>query len=103
MDRTGQLLNFAGRQTSMPERRRAGLWIAGILGAGVMSALIWGFFLGGFRPGKARSTVVLDATTPLPALTEGLREGDARALVILFPRISTQPGMTPKAVTDAEA
>jgi len=39
----------------------------------------------------------------LPVLTQGLREGDARALLIMFPRLTARMSPTPKAVTEAEA
>src|SRR4051812_13879755 len=94
---------YARRQTSMPERRRAGLWIAGIVGVAILAALVWCASSRGRHGGKVRSSVVLDAQTPLPVLTTALREGDARALVILFPKMAARAGASPRAATDAEA
>jgi hypothetical protein len=88
----------------MPGRRRTGFWIAGILGAAIAASLSWGLIPLVRKGGRGSATsVVYDATTPLPSLTQGLREGDARSLVILYPRISPETGGTPKAATDAEA
>src|SRR4051812_18692185 len=87
----------------MPERRRAGLWIGGIVGVAVVGTLAGGVCWWGCHSGKGRSPVVFNDRTPLPVLTHGLREGDARALVILFPRMAAQAGAVPKAATDAEA
>lgn len=87
----------------MPERRRAGLWVGGIVGVAVVAALAWVLMFGGRHAGKGRSSLVFDAGTPLPVLNEALREGDARAFLILFPRISPQAGTAPKAATVAEA
>jgi HEAT repeat protein len=87
----------------MSERRprRAGLWIAGILGVLVLAAVGWGVF-GPGRPARP-SAVVYNERTPLAVLTQGLREGDARALLILFPRIAAQTVPVPRPVDDAEA
>jgi hypothetical protein len=87
----------------MPGRRRVGYWVAGVLGLAVAAALSWGLISRGRHHGRSSASVVFDDKTPLPALTEGLREGDARALVILFPRMAAQAGAVPKAATEAEA
>ncbi len=85
----------------MPGRRRAGLWIAGILGVAAVASLSW---VGISRYRDAGSAaIVYDAATPLPALINGLRDGDARALLILFPRLTARMSPTPQAVTEAEA
>jgi hypothetical protein len=52
---------------------------------------------------KGSAAVVYDTATPLPTLTQGLREGDARALLIMFPRLAARMSPTPKAATEAEA
>jgi hypothetical protein len=70
----------------------------------VLAALSWGVISRVGHHGRVRSSsVVFDDNTPSPVLIEGLREGDARALVILFPRLAGQTGTKPKAATDAEA
>jgi hypothetical protein len=70
----------------------------------VLAALSWVVISRGRHPGGGSSaSVVYDDKTPLPVLTQGLREGDARALVILFPRMAARTGSAPKPVTDAEA
>ena len=85
----------------MPGRRRAGLWTAGILGVAALALLSW-VVLSRYRDGGS-GAIVYDAATPLPLLTQGLREGDARALLIMFPRLTAGMSPTPKAVTEAEA
>ena len=85
----------------MPGRRRAGLWIAGILGVAAVASLSWVVITRYRDAGSA--AVVYDAATPLPVLTKGLREGDARALLIMFPRLTARMSPTPKAVTEDEA
>jgi HEAT repeat protein len=63
--------------------------------------------LGGWHLARGRrarpAAVVFDASTPLPVLTEGLRTGDARALLILFPRLAARSQPTPQPASDAEA
>ena len=85
----------------MPGRRRAVLWIAGILGVAAVASLSWVVITRYRDAGSA--AVVYDAATPLPVLTKGLREGDARALLIMFPRLTARMSPTPKAVTEDEA
>jgi hypothetical protein len=50
-----------------------------------------------------RAAVVYDASTPLPVLNNGLREGDARALLIVFPRLAARMTPAPKTLTETEA
>ena len=85
----------------MPGRRQAVLWMAGILGVAAVALLSWVVISRYHDAGSA--AIVYDAATPLPMLTKGLREGDARALLILFPRLTARMSPTPKAVSDAEA
>ena len=65
----------------MPERRRARLWIAGILGGSVLAAaVIFGFFS---RPHGAVTThggsaVSLGQASSLAVLNQGLRDSDPR-------------------------
>jgi len=71
------------------------------LGVAAVALLSW-VVLSRYRDGGS-AAVVYDAATPLPVLTQGLREGDARALLIMFPRLTARMSPTPKAVTEAEA
>ena len=87
----------------MPGRRRAGFWIAGVVGVAVLAALTWALVCPGLhKGGRSSGSIVYNDGTPLPVLTQGLREGDARALVILFPRIAAQVGSA-RPATEAEA
>jgi HEAT repeats len=85
----------------MPGRRRAVLWIAGILGVAAVASLSW-VVITRYRDAGS-SAVVYDGATPLPVLTKGLREGDARALLLMFPRLTARMSPTAKAVTEDEA
>ena len=85
----------------MPAQRATRLWITGILGI----AAVVGLAAIAFKATRGRGTpkpaaVAFDATTPLPALGQGLRESDGRALAALFQK--SDPA-TAKAPTDAEA
>src|SRR5689334_21914695 len=94
---------FARRQTSMPEGRRAGLRVAAILGVAAVASLAWGVIAGRHLVKARVASVVFNERTPFPVLAEGLRQGDARELVILFPRMAAQAGPVPKPTTEAEA
>ncbi len=87
----------------MSGRRRTGLGIAGVLGLAVAVAVAAGLFSRGGRRGTPRPPLVFDQKTPLPALTEALREGDARALAALYQRMTARNDALPKALGDAEA
>jgi hypothetical protein len=50
-----------------------------------------------------RAAVTYNASTPLPTLNGGLREGDARALLIVFPRLAAVMTPTPKPLAEREA
>ncbi|MBV8268029.1 MAG: hypothetical protein JO252_17020 [Planctomycetaceae bacterium] len=87
----------------MPGRRRARFWIASVLGL----AVVVGAAIGGvhrYRGGMARPAVVnYGSGTPMKVLSEGLRQGDTRALAVLYQRLG-DPARTPRrALTDAEA
>ena len=87
----------------MPGRRRARFWIASVLGL----AVVVGAAIGGvhrYRGGTARPVVVdYGSGTPMKVLAEGLRQGDTRALAVLYQRLG-DPAKTPRtALTDAEA
>jgi HEAT repeat protein len=89
----------------MPERRRAGLWITRIVSVAVavvaVGAVAW---LVVVRSREARrAAVVYNASTPPAVLENGLSEGDARALLIVFPRLTARMTPAPQPVTEAEA
>ena len=87
----------------MPGRRRAGLWIASVLSLVVVTAVAVGV-VHRCRQGAARPVLAAyGSETPLKVVAEGLRQGDARALAVLYHRMG-DPANTPlKALTDAEA
>jgi HEAT repeat protein len=62
-----------------------------------------GLFSRGGRRGTPRKPVVFNEKTPLPALTEALREGDARALAALYQRMTARNDALPKALSEVEA
>lgn len=81
----------------MPERRQTGVWIAGVLGLGVVAGLaIGGYRMMGSRKPAARPVAAkLDASTPLSVLTPALRDGDGKALTALYERVSAdKPGIS---------
>ena len=90
----------------MPERRRARLWIAGILGGSVLAAaVIFGFFS---RPHGAVTTqggsaISLGQASSLAVLNQGLRDGDPRALAVFHERLTPKANETRKAISDDEA
>ena len=90
----------------MPERRRARLWIAGILGGSVLAAaVIFGFFS---RPRGAVTThggsaVSLGQASSLAVLNQGLRDSDPRALAVFHERLTPKADETRKAISDDEA
>ncbi|MFO0890673.1 MAG: hypothetical protein U0790_16205 [Isosphaeraceae bacterium] len=90
----------------MQERRRARLWVAGILaGAGVAAAVGYGYFgkTRGTSTGPAASVTTAAATSPLAALNQGLRDSDPRALETIQNRLSPQNGEPRKPLTDQDA
>jgi HEAT repeat protein len=90
----------------MPERRRARVWIAGILGGSLLgAAMIFGFFC---RPRGALMTqggsaVSLGQASSVAALNQGLRNSDPRALAVFHERLTPKPNETRKATSDDEA
>ena len=89
----------------MPERRRARLWVAGILGgAAVSAAAIYGFFS---RPHGAvpapGSTVAIGEASPLGSINQALKDSDPRALAVLQQRATPKAGETTSALSDNEA
>ena len=85
----------------MSAHRSTGLWIVGFLGvAAVAGGLVFVTGSKGSRTPKAEIT--FDESTPLSALTQPLRESDARALAALFQKSIIKPDAKPTLMTDAE-
>jgi HEAT repeat protein len=90
----------------MPERRRARLWIVGILGGSVLgAAVIFGIcsMPRGTMMTRGGSSISLGQSSSLPALNQGLRDSDPRALAVFHERLSPKPNETRKASSDSEA
>ncbi len=84
----------------MPKRRRAGLWVAGALTvAAAGSGLFWAVST---RPkpsatvatatGEAATTSELNETSGLSEISQGLRNSDPKALLVLHHRLSGKEG-----------
>ena len=89
----------------MPERRRARLWVAGILGcAAVSAAAIFGFFSRhhGAGPTPGNSVAIGEASS-LGSINEALKDSDPRALAALHQRVTKKAGESTSAITDNEA
>jgi len=90
----------------MPERRKARVWIAGILGGSVLAAaVICGVFS---RPHGAVTTqggsaISVDHASDLAVLNQGLRDSDPRALAVFHERLTPRANETRKAISDDEA
>jgi HEAT repeat protein len=69
--------------------------VAGLVAVGVVASK--------GRRGARPAAVAYDAKTPLPALTQGLRDSDARALAELFQRSAAPADARPQPLADAEA
>jgi HEAT repeat protein len=89
----------------MPERHQARLWIVGILGGSVLgAAVIFGICS---RPRwnmmtRGGSSISLDQSSTLPALNQGLRDSDPRALAVFHERLTPKPNETRQAASDGE-
>jgi hypothetical protein len=92
----------------MPERRRARLRVAGILGVAVaVTALVLGYFT---RPHGTTTTtaiggssVTISEASTLAVLNQGLRDSDPRALAVFQTRVTPKADAPRNALTDAEA
>ena len=94
----------------MPERRRAGRRVAGILGGAVLITAvvlggkygIWGAGRPGSRPAGTAPTAIHE-NSPLAALNLALTNNDPRAVTIIQERATPQPNVPPPAFTEQEA
>ena len=89
----------------MPERRRARLWFACILGGTAVAAAVGFGFLARYgrvatAPGGGNN---ISEASPLAVLNQGLRDSDPRALEVFQSRVSTNSEGTRNALSDAEA
>jgi hypothetical protein len=94
----------------MPERRRAGHRVAGILaGAVVITVVGLGVKFGLFgtmrlgSAGSASSTTTFNQDSPQSELNEGLRRGDPQALAFIQQRATPAPNAPRLPLTDAQA
>ncbi len=90
----------------MPERRRARLWIAGILcGSVLTAAVIIGFFSRqhGIGTSQGGSAVSLGQASSLAVLNQALRDSDPRALAVFHERLTPKANETRQAISDDEA
>lgn len=90
----------------MPERRRARLWIAGILGGSVVAAaVIFGFFSRPRGPATTHggSAVSINEASSQAVLIQALRDSDPRALAVFHDRLAPKAKETRKALSDDEA
>jgi hypothetical protein len=97
-------------EAAMPERRRAGRRVAGILvGAVIVTATVVGVKLAYFGPGLFGSRppnpvmAALDANSPLSALNEALRNNDPRALTLIQQRVMPKPDAPRQALDESES
>ncbi|WP_406697257.1 HEAT repeat domain-containing protein [Singulisphaera sp. Ch08] len=75
----------------MPERRQTGVWIAGVLSLGVVAGLaIGGYRMASRKPAARPIAARFDASTPLSVLTPALRDGNAKALTVLYEQVSAR-------------
>ncbi|MFO0907307.1 MAG: HEAT repeat domain-containing protein [Isosphaeraceae bacterium] len=86
----------------MPTRGRIGLWVVGGLGCVVVAGAVFWLSTNG-RPSPGPSAAVIDRATPLPQLTELIRQGDSRALAEMFQRSAVTPEFVTKPLSEAEA
>src|SRR6516225_883823 len=92
------------REATMPERRRARLWVAGGLGCAVVGAAVWfGYFARSRGTAAGGSSLTINEASPLPVLNQGLRDSDPRALAVFQQRVTPKPDAPRTALTAAEA
>ena len=95
----------------MPERRRAGRRVAGILACAVVITVIMGLgvkfgFFGAMRLGREGSgagTATFSQDSPQSDLNEGLRRGDPHALGFIQQRATPDPDATRLPLSDEQA
>src|ERR1700758_1815930 len=94
----------------MPEQRRAGRTVGGILvGGAIIVAIAVGFktgFFGAWRLGGApfgSRRVALTVNSPLAVLNAGVRDNDPQALVFLRERVTPKPEGPPQAMSEQAA
>lgn len=91
----------------MSSRRGTSVWISGVVGLAVVAgvAAVVTVVARGRRGSEPPArTAAVGEQTALPALAAALREGDARALAVLYQRTAVKPDAPAlPALTDAEA
>jgi HEAT repeat protein len=91
----------------MPERRRPGRRVAGILaGAVIIAALVIGSvsrFRGAGRTDLVGDVGGVERNDPLSQVNEGLRNSDPAALAVVQERVQPRPDVPRQALSDAEA
>lgn len=89
----------------MPSRRGTRLRILGVVSLAAVAGVAAVLMLNsrGKRGPEGKSEAAFDEKTPLPALTQALRDSDARALTALFQKTIVKPDAPPVPISDAEA
>jgi HEAT repeat protein len=87
----------------MPGRDRTRRRVLAVLVLAVAGAAGVGLATKGRRAKVARTLGVIAADSPLPALAAGLHDSDARALAVLYQRMTAKTDTKPPALADADA
>ncbi|WP_165222414.1 HEAT repeat domain-containing protein [Aquisphaera insulae] len=90
----------------MPERRRAGLWIGGVVvGAAVAATAYFGLYTARREASPAVAVAAGTSTdaASLTSLAEGLRNSDPAVLGVVQERSVPRPNVPRKAISDQEA
>jgi HEAT repeats len=89
----------------MPERRRSGPMVAGIVAGAILVAAGLGLKLGLFpaRPGALATAIAVTEQSPLAVLTEAVRNGDAKAVSLAHKRAMARSEAPRQPLTDQEA